>query len=167
MNPHLLLMVAGIGEGEQLWLFRGPTSERPSSGHLALHSWWRRLSSSFSSWRHWGRLACHQRPSANHNCCVVESVLTIAVWYGSSIITRRTRLRRMVKPPNTLLTSLHSTNSRVHRRAASIIKDHFTLLPPGRTSRSLTCWTSRHRNSFFPLLSAAVAADRSLQQWPH
>ena len=79
----------------------------------------------------------------NFYICVVESILTscITVWYGSASVMDRKRLQRVVKTAEriirTPLPSLKSIyNRRVHRRAASIIKDPthpqhglFTLLP--------------------------------------
>lgn len=96
--------------------------------------------------------------------CVIESVLTncITVWYGSTTVTDRKRLQRVVKTAQkitrTPLPSLESIyHCRVTRRAASILKDPshpqhglFTLLPSGRRYRSVKCRTSRLKNSFFP-----------------
>uniref|UniRef100_A0A3B3BRH8 Reverse transcriptase domain-containing protein n=1 Tax=Oryzias melastigma TaxID=30732 RepID=A0A3B3BRH8_ORYME len=101
---------------------------------------------------------------SNFYSCVVESILTscITVWYGSSTVTDRKRLQRVVKAASkitrTPLPSLQSIyKRRVLRRAASIIRDPthpqrglFTLLPSGRRYRSVKCRTSRLRNSFFP-----------------
>ncbi|KAK2884332.1 hypothetical protein Q8A73_020806, partial [Channa argus] len=96
--------------------------------------------------------------------CVIESVLTncITVWYGSSTAMDRKLLQRVVKTAQkitrTPLPSLQSIyHRRVHRRAASILKDPshpqhglFTLLPSGWRYRSVKCRTSRLKKSFFP-----------------
>ncbi len=96
--------------------------------------------------------------------CIVESILTscITVWYGSTTVMDRKRLQRVVKTvekiTRTPLPSLQSIyHRRVHRRAASILKDPthpqhglFTLLPSGRRYRSVKCRTTRLKNSFFP-----------------
>uniref|UniRef100_A0AAQ6IKW0 Alkylated DNA repair protein AlkB homologue 8 N-terminal domain-containing protein n=1 Tax=Anabas testudineus TaxID=64144 RepID=A0AAQ6IKW0_ANATE len=96
--------------------------------------------------------------------CVVESVLTscITVWYGNTTVADRKRLQRVVKTAEkiirTPLPSLQTVyHRRVHRRAATILKDPthpqhglFTLLPSGRRYRSVKCRTSRLSNSVFP-----------------
>ncbi|KAI4904809.1 hypothetical protein NFI96_000064 [Prochilodus magdalenae] len=83
---------------------------------------------------------------SNFYSCIIESILTscITVWYGSTTLKDRKRLQRVVKTATKITKmaqpSLHSIyNLRVHRRAASIIKDPthpqhglFTLLPSGR-----------------------------------
>ncbi|KAK2899391.1 hypothetical protein Q8A73_012520 [Channa argus] len=101
---------------------------------------------------------------SNFYSCVIESVLTncITVWYSSTTVMDRKRLQRVVKTEQkitrTPLPSLQSIyHHRVHRRAASILKDPshpqhglFTLLPSGWRYRSVKCRTSRLKNSFFP-----------------
>ena len=101
---------------------------------------------------------------SNFYSCIVESILTscITVWYGSITAMDRKRLQRVVKNAQritrTPLPSLQSIyHRRVHRRAASIIKDSthpqhklFTLLPSGRRYRSVKCRTTRLKNSFYP-----------------
>ncbi|KAI4888440.1 hypothetical protein NFI96_015000, partial [Prochilodus magdalenae] len=83
---------------------------------------------------------------SNFYSCIIESILTscITVWYGSTTVKDRKRLQRVVKTATKITKmaqpSLQSIyNLRVHRRAASIIKDPthpqhglFTLLPSGR-----------------------------------
>ncbi|KAI4876407.1 hypothetical protein NFI96_004026 [Prochilodus magdalenae] len=83
------------------------------------------------------------------NSCIIESILTscITVWYGSTTVKDRKRLQRVVKTATKITKmaqpSLQSIyNLRVHRRAASIIKDPthpqhglFTLLPSGRRKK--------------------------------
>uniref|UniRef100_A0A8B9RC03 Alkylated DNA repair protein AlkB homologue 8 N-terminal domain-containing protein n=1 Tax=Astyanax mexicanus TaxID=7994 RepID=A0A8B9RC03_ASTMX len=100
----------------------------------------------------------------NFYSCVIESLLTscITVWYGSTTVAERKRLQRVVKTAEKIIrTPLPSLQSiyhhRVHRRAASILKDSthpqhglFTLLPSGRRYRSVKCKTTRLKNSFFP-----------------
>ena len=95
---------------------------------------------------------------------VVESIFTscITVWYSNTTVMDRKRLQRVVNTAeriiSTPLPSLQNIyNSRVHRRAASIIKDPthpqhglFTLLYSGRRYRSVKCRTTRLKNSFFP-----------------
>ncbi|KAI4905616.1 hypothetical protein NFI96_026968 [Prochilodus magdalenae] len=85
---------------------------------------------------------------SNFYSCIIESILTscITVWYGSTTVKDRKRLQRVVKTATKITKmaqpSLQSIyNLRVHRRAASIIKDPthpqhglFTLLPSGRSS---------------------------------
>ncbi|KAI4885966.1 hypothetical protein NFI96_009926 [Prochilodus magdalenae] len=85
---------------------------------------------------------------SNFYSCIIESILTscITVWYGSTTVKDRKRLQRVVKTATKITKmaqpSLQSIyNLRVHRRAASIIKDPthpqhglFTLLPSGRRS---------------------------------
>ncbi|KAI4888759.1 hypothetical protein NFI96_007105 [Prochilodus magdalenae] len=80
---------------------------------------------------------------SNFYSCIIESILTscITVWYGSTTVKDRKRLQRVVKTATKITKmaqpSLQSIyNLRVHRRAASIIKDPthpqhglFTLLP--------------------------------------
>ncbi len=101
---------------------------------------------------------------SNFYSCVVESVLTscITVLYGSTTARARKRLQRVVKTAEKIImTPLPSLQAiyhrRVHRRAASILKDPthpqhgpFTLLPSGRRYRSVKRRTSILRNSFFP-----------------
>ena len=101
---------------------------------------------------------------SNFYSCIIESILTscITVWYGSTTVKDRKRLQRVVKTATKITKmaqpSLQSIyNLRVHRRAASIIKDPthpqhglFTLLPSGRRYRSVKCRTTRLKNSFFP-----------------
>ncbi|KAI4899983.1 hypothetical protein NFI96_001451 [Prochilodus magdalenae] len=84
---------------------------------------------------------------SNFYSCIIESILTscITVWYGSTTVKDRKRLQRVVKTATKITKmaqpSLQSIyNLRVHRRAASIIKDPthpqhglFTLLPSGRS----------------------------------
>ena len=100
----------------------------------------------------------------NFYSCIVESILTgcIAVCYGSTSALDRRRLQRVVKTAERIIrTPLPSLQSiyhcRVHRRAATILKDPthpqhglFTLLPSGRRYRSMKSKTSRLKNSFFP-----------------
>ena len=100
----------------------------------------------------------------NFYSCIVESILTgcITVWYGSTSALDRRRLQRVVKTAERIIrTPLPSLQSiyhcRVHRRAATILKDPthpqhglFTLLPSGRRYRSMKSKTSRLKNSFFP-----------------
>lgn len=101
---------------------------------------------------------------SNFYSCTIESILTscITVWYGSTTEKDRKRLQRVVKTatkitrtPQPSLQSIY--HRRVHRRAASIIKDPthpqhglFTLLPSGRRYRSVKSRTTRLKNSFFP-----------------
>ncbi|KAI4896487.1 hypothetical protein NFI96_008190 [Prochilodus magdalenae] len=88
---------------------------------------------------------------SNFYSCIIESILTscITVWYGSTTVKDRKRLQRVVKTATKITKmaqpSLQSIyNLRVHRRAASIIKDPthpqqglFTLLPSGTLYWSL------------------------------
>ncbi|KAI4901613.1 hypothetical protein NFI96_028146, partial [Prochilodus magdalenae] len=83
---------------------------------------------------------------SNFYSCIIESILTscITVWYGSTTVEDRKRLQRVVKTATKITKMAHPSlqsiyNLRVHRRAASIIKDPthpqhglFTLLPSGR-----------------------------------
>ncbi len=101
---------------------------------------------------------------SNFYSCVVENVLSscITVWYGSTTARDCRRLQRVVKTAEKIIrTPLPSLQAiyhhRVHRRAASILKDPthpqhglFTLLPSGRRYRGVNCRISRLRNSFFP-----------------
>ena len=96
--------------------------------------------------------------------CTVESVLTnsITVWYGNCTIQDRKALQRVIKAAQFIcraaLPSLQDTyNTRVTKRAQSIIRDHthpqhrlFTLLPSGRRYRSMKARTTRLTNSFYP-----------------
>ncbi|KAI4902278.1 hypothetical protein NFI96_010460 [Prochilodus magdalenae] len=101
---------------------------------------------------------------SNFYSCIIESILTscITVWYGSTTVKDRKRLQRVVKTATKITKmaqpSLQSIyNLRVHRRAASIIKDPthpqhglFTLLPSGRSTRkthSMTVWHSTIKGS--------------------
>ena len=85
----------------------------------------------------------------NFYSCVVESILTIPVWYGE--------WQRQLRGSSGLHSPLcRASTTAVHRRAASIIKDPihpqhglFTLLPSGHRYRSVKCRTTR-LNSFFP-----------------
>ncbi|KAI4884846.1 hypothetical protein NFI96_004895, partial [Prochilodus magdalenae] len=93
------------------------------------------------------------RNLSNFYSCIIESILTscITVWYGSTTVKDRKRLQRVVKTATKITKmaqpSLQSIyNLRVHRRAASIIKDPthpqhglFTLLPSGRRSEITVC----------------------------
>ncbi len=67
---------------------------------------------------------------SNFYSCVVESVLTscIPVWYGSTTVRDRKHMQRVVKTADKIIrTPLASQQAiyhrRVHRRAASILKD--------------------------------------------
>ncbi|XP_051243005.1 uncharacterized protein LOC127355811 [Dicentrarchus labrax] len=98
----------------------------------------------------------------NFYSCVVESTITscITAWYSNTTVADRTRLQRVVKTAEritrTPLPSLQSIyNRRVHRRAASMLRDpthpqhgQFTLLPSGRRYRSLN---NKTQKLFLPL----------------
>ncbi|KAK3565148.1 hypothetical protein QTP86_000363 [Hemibagrus guttatus] len=84
----------------------------------------------------------------NFYSCVLESVLTncITVWYGSTTVSDHKHLQRVVKTAEkiirTPLSSLQAIyHCKVHRRAASILKDPphpqhglLTLLPSGQST---------------------------------
>ncbi|MPV02351.1 DUF1891 domain-containing protein [Escherichia coli] len=107
---------------------------------------------------------------SNFYSCIIESILTscITVWYGSTSTMDRKRLQRVVRTAEKIIkTPLPSLQSiyhrRVHRRAASILKDPthpqhglFKLLPSGRRYRSAKCRTTRLKNSFFPTAIRAI-----------
>ncbi len=100
------------------------------------------------------------RVLSNFYSCVVESVLTscITVLYGSTTARARKRLQRVVKTAEKIIMTLQAIyHRRVHRRAASILKDPthpqhgpFILLHSGRRYRSVKRRTSILRNSFCP-----------------
>ncbi|MCI4385498.1 hypothetical protein PGIGA_G00051260 [Pangasianodon gigas] len=115
---------------------------------------------------------------SNFYSCVVESVLTscITVWYGSTTVRDRKRLQRVVRTAEKIIrTTLPSLQTiyhrRVHRRAASILKDPnhpqhglFTLLPSGRRT---ALWRKADQLlvCFGPPKRGFPASKQTLSRW--
>uniref|UniRef100_A0A3B1K1K8 Reverse transcriptase domain-containing protein n=1 Tax=Astyanax mexicanus TaxID=7994 RepID=A0A3B1K1K8_ASTMX len=95
----------------------------------------------------------------------IESVLTssISLWYESSSTSDKKALRRVVRIAERIVGATlrplgDLAKQRCLMRATNIIKDQthpshglFSLLPSGRRYRSLTCRTTRFRDSFYPM----------------
>ncbi len=106
----------------------------------------------------------------NFYTSIIESILTssITIWYAAATAKEKGRLKRVIcsaeKVIGCNLPSLQDLyTSRIMKRAVKIVADTshpghnlFEALPSGRRLRSIRTRTSRHKNSFFPSVTALI-----------